>query len=159
MAASEKKVPMSQKALATGFLRVTMARAEPPAQAAKTKKRIWIAITPVRTCESAKVRTDVPRSRTISGDSPPMQSSSSRHQSTLPGLERRREYPRTLALRTLAPRRSRSFPGRVGRVPQQGDRVLLLHQPLQVVHELAAAVLRVLVVVAHVDGLHRAHLL
>src|SRR5688572_7144959 len=44
MAASEKKVPMSHMALATGFLRVIMTRALPPAHAAKKKNRTWVTI-------------------------------------------------------------------------------------------------------------------
>src|SRR5689334_6109712 len=42
MAATEKKVPISHMAQATGFLRVTIASAQPMAHAAKKKNRTWV---------------------------------------------------------------------------------------------------------------------
>src|SRR4051812_16782102 len=42
MAATEKEVPISHMAQATGFWRVTIASAQPMAHAAKKKNRIWV---------------------------------------------------------------------------------------------------------------------
>src|SRR5215218_8113869 len=95
MAASEKKVPISQSALATGFDRVTVIAAQTTAMRAKRRKRNWVM----------------------------------------------------------------SLARRVRRVPEQRRRVLLAHQPVEIVDEVVAGILRVLVVLTHVDRLHRAHLL
>src|SRR5687768_14508379 len=95
MAARAKKVPISQSALATGLVRVTIISPQATATSAKKRKRNWVI----------------------------------------------------------------SLARRVRGVPEQRGRVLLVHQPVEVVHEVVARVLGVLVVLPHVDRLHRADLL
>src|SRR5690606_31923936 len=56
-------------------------------------------------------------------------------------------------------RAASSFARRVRRVPEHRRGLRLVHQPVQIVHEAVAGVLGVLVVLPHVDRLHRAHLL
>src|SRR5687767_8501997 len=67
--------------------------------------------------------------------------------------------PTTAAARHRSGEADGSSTERVAGIPKIRDRVVLGHQPVQVVDEALARILGILVVLAHVDRLDRTHLL